>query len=667
MDIGSLLEKIIGNPKSSTLEYKAVLPTSKIMAQLISSFANSDGGYIVLGISEDLEINGISGDFNVDAIVKKALSLLTPLPIITSQFVLFKGKKLFVITVDKSERTILLGEKKYMRIGFESKLISTPDPNFNEDGYIYKSKEQNNLGDAKSKSISYHAYDINLTKSYSELEKQYENLTNLKQGTLKEEYLSQIKERLESYSKFHGLGSFDTFRPIILKYPAYNYPAHLAFQLMTFDVNKIHSMLDFQHENYLGLDQFQTIVEHGVYDWIKLNSPFDNNLRLQKIMEWVERKKNIIYKKNKIAIKIGSKILESFKIVKADVGHTIMFGIVQKIHDELTSSEKKEFDNVFSGMVLENFISYDIRNPNFVVLDSKGYRRIYEQEEKIQSFDEVVENKKLPIVVILTAIKEEYAAVRLHLDSKKNLKKDSIMYEEGIFNYHGQEIAKIVIRECGAKNPSTAQETQRAITNFRPQCILFVGIAGSRKPNDFGIGDVIFPVNVHYYEGGKSEKDSFKPRSDDVKPTFTLSEIAKVERHKTDWKELIKCELEVDVSADLGVMASGEQIVEHNDSEIGKLLSTYYDDTSCIAMEEYGFLNSVQHQGVEFTTLIAGVIRGVSDILEGSGDIKATHKSGNDRRPSNAKKLASNTAAAFAFWLILKLYQDSTKSNDEFN
>lgn len=662
MDITSEINKIIGSPKSSTLEYNAVLPPSKTMAQLMSSFANTEGGYIVLGVSDNLEINGLSEDFHANEITKKAIALLTPSPTIVSQYISFKGKKLYVIGVEKSEMPIRLEGKKYIRVNTKTTLSNPTELKFNANGYIYEIKEKTIKVEEPDNSISYHAYDVNLSQSYLELEKQLENVTQSRTGITKGEYLSRMKSGIDSYCKYYGLGSLDTGMPVILKYPAYNYHAHLAFQLMTFDINKISAMLDFQHENYVGLDPFQKIVEHGVYDWIKQNSPFDNAVRLQKIMEWVEKKQKVEHKKNKIANTVGDKILEGFKTVNADVGHILMLGSVQIIYNSLTPPEKKEFNNVFNGMVSDSFIGFDSGEPNFIKLGDKGYEKIYNEEGETQKLENVNENKDLPVVVILTAIKEEYAAVRAHLDPDKItvLKRDSVLYEEGIFKHNGLEIAKVIIKECGPKNPGTAQETQRAITNFRPQCIFFVGIAGSRKPNDFGIGDVIFPVNVHYYEGGKSELDSFKPRSDDVKPTFSLCEIARIERHKPDWKGLIKGNIEHDVSADLGVIASGEQVVEHYDSEIGKILTKHYGDTACIAMEEYGFLNSVQRQGVEFATMIAGVVRGVSDILEGSNN-EHTPENDSDRRPASARKLASNTAAAFAYWLIVKVFQDSTK------
>jgi nucleoside phosphorylase len=322
----------------------------------------------------------------------------------------------------------------------------------------------------------------------------------------------------------------------------------------------------------------------------------------------------------------------------------------------LNPIEKKHFDKIINGLITDGFIDYSNQEPNFFRLGERGFRRIYEEQEEELPFQDIEGNDVLPKVVILTAIKEEYAAVRAHLIELEDFKKDSVVYEVGIFSHNGKKIAKVYIRECGPKNPTAAQETQRALTNFRPDCILFVGIAGSKKPHDFKLGDVIFPEKVHHYEGGKSELDGFKPRPDDVTPTFALYEIAKLERHKNDWKTLIKSKLDFEVSADLGVIASGDKVVEHFDSETGKLISAYYGDSACIEMEGYGFLKAITNQGKEFAVTFGGVVRGVSDILEQELNVRSVNSSA-DRRPANAKKIASETAAAFAFWLIFKAYK----------
>ncbi|WP_420386630.1 hypothetical protein [Roseivirga sp.] len=257
-----------------------------------------------------------------------------------------------------------------------------------------------------------------------------------------------------------------------------------------------------------------------------------------------------------------------------------------------------------------------------------------------------------PIVVILTAIKEEYQAVREHLTKIVDADMDSTTYEGGVFEYQGKTIANVIIRECGARNTTASQEAERAIKNFNPDLILFVGIAGSRKPNDFRIGDVIFPDKVYYYEGGKASEKSFKARPDAVSPSFDLIEKAKKERNKDDWNSLIKGEYDSTPNADIGIIASGEQLIDHYDSEVGKIITDHYNDSSVVEMEGYGFLKAVQRQGKGAQNTLYGIVRGISDILERE-ELDQTHLAG-DRRPENAKQFASDSAAAFAFWLILK-------------
>lgn len=259
----------------------------------------------------------------------------------------------------------------------------------------------------------------------------------------------------------------------------------------------------------------------------------------------------------------------------------------------------------------------------------------------------------LPKVVILTAIKEEYLAVREHLTKINEETKKSTTYEVGLFSVNEKSVAHVVIRECGPKNTNASLETERAIQYFSPDLILFVGIAGSRKPKDFNIGDVIFPTMIYSYEGGKSEKESFSSRPDMGGTTYHLNEIAKRERLKDDWKKLIKNAQHKDVKADLGIIASGEKLVEHYESGIGKILSIHFNDTSAIEMEGFGFAKAASKQGQEYANMMVGVVRGISDII---GQPNVNEIGNNDRRPINTKQIASDTAAAFTFWLIYKVF-----------
>ena len=71
-------------------------------------------------------------------------------------------------------------------------------------------------------------------------------------------------------------------------------------------------------------------------------------------------------------------------------------------------------------------------------------------------------------------------------------------------------------------------------------------------------------------------------------------------------------------------------------------------------MEGFGFAKAASRQGTEYSKMMVAVVRGISDII--GQPHEADPNGGIDRRPTNAKQIASNTAAAFAFWLIFKAF-----------
>jgi hypothetical protein len=120
MDITEEIAQIIGNPESEQLEYKAVLPPARNIGQLISSFANNKGGIIILGVAEpqgQIVVNGLSEDFHANSVTHKALDKLDPKPIVSYQYVTYRGKRIYVIKVEKSDLPISIEGKIYIRQG----------------------------------------------------------------------------------------------------------------------------------------------------------------------------------------------------------------------------------------------------------------------------------------------------------------------------------------------------------------------------------------------------------------------------------------------------------------------------------------------------------------------------------------------------------------------
>ena len=111
--------------------------------------------------------------------------------------------------------------------------------------------------------------------------------------------------------------------------------------------------------------------------------------------------------------------------------------------------------------------------------------------------------------VILTAIHIQYMAVRAHLtDWSEDIHPNGTIYERGKFPGGGQEW-EVGIVQTGAGNSTAVMEAERAIAYFKPDVILFVGVAGGIK--DVQLGDVVAATKVYGYESGKVA-ETFRPR-----------------------------------------------------------------------------------------------------------------------------------------------------------
>lgn len=129
------IQSVIGQPEGQTLEYKSVLPPSKNIAQLICSFSNAEGGYIVLGVSDNRKIVGLSSDFRANSIIHRAIDLLEPKPKVEHRYITHEGKNLYVIKVEKSNERVSLEGKFFKRVGTNNKLENPITLEFKTSGY----------------------------------------------------------------------------------------------------------------------------------------------------------------------------------------------------------------------------------------------------------------------------------------------------------------------------------------------------------------------------------------------------------------------------------------------------------------------------------------------------------------------------------------------------
>ncbi|MEN9609466.1 MAG: hypothetical protein RLZZ628_280 [Bacteroidota bacterium] len=117
MDLKKEALALLHYHECETVKFVSILPSSRIMAQLISAFANTKGGYIILGVDSDKRVIGLSQDSRVNTIMENSLNSLSTLPNMQQQYVLYEGKQLYAIRIEKSETLILVENMVYKRIG----------------------------------------------------------------------------------------------------------------------------------------------------------------------------------------------------------------------------------------------------------------------------------------------------------------------------------------------------------------------------------------------------------------------------------------------------------------------------------------------------------------------------------------------------------------------
>jgi hypothetical protein len=172
-------DAIDGAEENERIEFKAVLPPSRKLAQLISSFANSDGGLIVLGVQETPEglvPNGLSKDFHVSTIIYKALDYLSHRPQVDYEYVKYAGKTLYAISIEKSDQQIQFENKVYVRKLDQIVTLNQEKESYKANGYS-RIKEINKLLEEERKSVT--QAKENVTEHYLSVLKLLDDLGNL--------------------------------------------------------------------------------------------------------------------------------------------------------------------------------------------------------------------------------------------------------------------------------------------------------------------------------------------------------------------------------------------------------------------------------------------------------------------------------------------------------
>ncbi|ANZ34793.1 hypothetical protein BBK82_00585 [Lentzea guizhouensis] len=234
------------------------------------------------------------------------------------------------------------------------------------------------------------------------------------------------------------------------------------------------------------------------------------------------------------------------------------------------------------------------------------------------------------MIVMLTALEVEYAAVRAHLSGIATHHHPSgTLFEVGTAG--GQEIA---IALTGMGNSSAATITERAITRFEPDLVMFVGVAGGLR-DWLELGEVVVASRVYGYHGGRETADGFhaRPRAWDM--PHDVEQLARSIVRGGAW-----CENPPEVHFE--PIAAGEVVLNSTESPLAKQIHHHYNDAVAVEMESAGVANAA-HLNMATPSV---TVRGISDLVD---DKDVTDKQGwQPKAAANAAAFAVALAGALA-------------------
>ncbi len=213
-------------------------------------------------------------------------------------------------------------------------------------------------------------------------------------------------------------------------------------------------------------------------------------------------------------------------------------------------------------------------------------------------------------IVILTALDLEYQAVRKHLsDPRLHRHPAGTRFEFGRLADGG---CRVVLGLVGKGNHPAAVLAERAIREFSPAALLFVGVAGALWP-DIGIGDVVVATHVYAYHGGTSEDDGFKARPRVWEISHEPDQIARHIYRSETWARRLP-EGAALPKVRFGAIAAGEVVQDSKISAHARWVRQTYNDALAIEMEAAGIAQAAHLN----RSLPMVVVRGISDRADGT-------------------------------------------------
>jgi predicted HTH transcriptional regulator len=120
------IEALIARGESQTVEFKEGLPPPGIIARLVSAFANTEGGVILIGIREPNQVVGVPIE-PFERAYQHVLKRLTGGVRTEKSVINIGGKSVGVIRIEKSPSLVGTTEGYFMRFGESTKLLDAKE------------------------------------------------------------------------------------------------------------------------------------------------------------------------------------------------------------------------------------------------------------------------------------------------------------------------------------------------------------------------------------------------------------------------------------------------------------------------------------------------------------------------------------------------------------
>jgi predicted HTH transcriptional regulator len=113
-----VLRELVAQPESEELEFKSRLPDTGHLAALISAFANTNGGRLVVGVRDDGSIVGLDDVDRAHLRIEQALKAVSPSVQIETETISIDGKSVLVVTIPKGRQSpYLVAGRVLQRLG----------------------------------------------------------------------------------------------------------------------------------------------------------------------------------------------------------------------------------------------------------------------------------------------------------------------------------------------------------------------------------------------------------------------------------------------------------------------------------------------------------------------------------------------------------------------